>query len=58
MAKFKFPRNEVEEYCERETADCVVYGYRYKGERVFTVIAHTKQEARESMNSFLENNCK
>lgn len=57
MAKFKFPKSELNERWWLDTANIVMGGYTYKGQRVFVVCAKTKAEARESMTAFIERSC-
>lgn len=57
MAKFKFPKSELNERWWLDTADMVMAGYTYKRHRVFVVCAKNKAEARESMAAFIERSC-
>lgn len=57
MAKFKFPKAELNEQWWVDTASMVMAGYTYKRQRVFVVCAKNKAEARESMDAFLERSC-
>lgn len=55
--RFKFPFKELTVRWEWETADSVVGGYCYRGKRVFTCVAKTKEEVLEAMKGFRENSC-
>lgn len=57
MAKFKFPKSELDEFWEVERFDCCLGGYRYKSRRVFVVCAASKEECREAMKQFIERSC-
>lgn len=57
MAKFKFPKSQLNEVWWVDTARMVMAGYIYRRQRVFVVCAATRDEARESMNAFLERSC-
>ncbi|QXL90548.1 hypothetical protein [Salmonella phage NINP13076] len=57
MAKFKFPKKDLNEVWWVSRFDMVVAGYTYRGHRVFTVHAKTKEDARESMQQFIERSC-
>lgn len=58
MAKFKFPKSKLTEFCDVMRQDMTVAGYTYQGSRVFVVVAKSRQEADESMKSFIERSCK
>uniref|UniRef100_A0AAU8GIV9 Baseplate wedge subunit n=1 Tax=Salmonella phage vB_SEnST11_KE23 TaxID=3161174 RepID=A0AAU8GIV9_9CAUD len=57
MAKFKFPKKDLNEVWWIERHDMVMAGYTYQRKRVFVVCAKTKDDARESMQQFIERSC-